>query len=70
MPRTTSTLAATQRRRRKHEERIAAQDNPLAALAWTWAWVYAEAKRMPHLLHEITEKVHAIGVDLSERGEK
>ncbi len=70
MPRTSTTQAAFARRRRKHEDRIAAEQNPLRRLAQTWAWVYAEARRVPHLLHEVQQRVHQIGVDLSERGEK
>jgi hypothetical protein len=66
MARATGTRAAAIRRRTKHEKRIAEQSNPLQALAQTWAWVFAEAKRVPHLLHDLTDKVHALGVDLND----
>ncbi len=66
MARATGTRAAAIRRRAKHEKRIAGQTNPLQALAQTWAWVLAEAKRVPHLLPALTAKVHVLGVDLND----
>ncbi len=70
MSRTSTTRAAVLRRRRKHELRIAAEENPLRKLAQTWAWVYAEARRVPHQRDELRERVHQIGVDLTERGDR
>lgn len=67
MARATGAQAAAVRRRIKHERRIAELVNPLDKLAATWAWVYAEARRAPHLLHDVINKVHAIGVDLNDR---
>jgi hypothetical protein len=66
MARATGTRAAAIRRRTKHEKRINEQANPLAALAQAWAWVFAEAKRAPHLLDDLTGKVHALGVELND----
>lgn len=66
MARATGTQAAAKRRRAKHEKRIAEQTNPLQALAQTWAWVFAEAKRVPHLLDNLTRSVHTLGVELND----
>jgi hypothetical protein len=66
MARATGTQAAAIRRRTKHEKRIAEQGNPLQALAQTWAWVFAEAKRVPHLLPDLTDRVHALAVTLND----
>jgi hypothetical protein len=66
MARATGTQAAAIRRRTKHEKRIAEQANPLQKLAQTWAWVFAEAKRHPHQLNDLTSSVHALGVGLND----
>lgn len=65
MARATGMKAAAIRRRTKHERRIAEQINPLGRLAHAWAWVYAEARRHPHLLDQVTVQIHAIGADLN-----
>lgn len=57
------------RRRRKHEERINNEANPLIKLHLTWMWIFAEARRQPHRLQEITDQIHQIGVDLTNRKE-
>lgn len=66
MARATGTQAAAIRRRIKHEKRIADLINPLDRLAKTWQWVHAEAKRVPHLLDDVTSRIHQIGADLND----
>ena len=65
MARATGTRAAAIRRRRKHEQRINEQSNPLDRARLTWAWIFAEMRRHPHLLHQVTDRLHAIGCDLN-----
>lgn len=66
MARATGTRAAAIRRRTKHEQRINEQTNPLRRLAKAWEWVHAEAKRHPHRIADLTNTVHALGVDLND----
>lgn len=66
MARTTGAEAAAKRRRIKHERRIADQANPLDRLGLTWSWLYAEARRVPHLLDATLERLHLIAADLND----
>lgn len=66
MARGTGLQAAARRRRIKHEQRINDRVNPLEQLALTWSWLYAEARRHPHLLHTTRQRMHAIAADLND----
>lgn len=66
MSRPTGTVAAAQRRRRKHEQRIAQTINPLGQLAQAYAWLRAEAGRVPHLIPDAVTRVTAIAAALND----
>lgn len=66
MARATGAQAAAIRRRIKHERRIADKVNPLDRLRLTMAWLLAEANRVPHLLDQVTGRVHQTAADLND----
>jgi hypothetical protein len=65
MARETGTRASARRRRTKHEQRIDERTNPLERLSQTWSWLYAEARRAPHLLDDTLGRVHQIAAELN-----
>jgi hypothetical protein len=55
------------RRRREHEQRIAAQSDPRHALYQSWAWVMAELKASPSAVDEAVDVVTDLAVALNRR---